>query len=71
MVRVYKNSIEKDSRGWVAFAFSPEAAAILNRRLHVYEQAALEQHASEGIFRFAEEQLAFVRATLLKFGGLE
>lgn len=70
-MKQYKNSIEKDSRGWVAFAFNPKAAATLNRRLHVYEQAALEQHESEGVFRFEEKQLPFVRATLLKFGGLE
>lgn len=70
-MRQYKNEIEKDSRGWIAFAFAPEAAALLNRRLHVYEQAALEQHASEGIFRFQEKDLPFVRAVLIKCGGLE
>lgn len=68
---MYKNAIEKDSRGWVAFAFSPQAAAVLNRRLKVYDQAALEAHSSEGVFRFEEAHLSFVRAVLTKCGGLE
>jgi hypothetical protein len=70
-MKKYKNEIEKDSKGWIAFAFAPEAAALLNRRLKVYDQAALEQHTSEGIFRFEEKDLPFVRAVLVKWGGLE
>lgn len=70
-MKQYKNSIEKDSRGWVAFAFNSKAAQVLNARFKKYQEADFEVEGSEGIFRFADEQLPFVRATLLKFGGLE
>lgn len=67
---MYKNEIQKVAGVWTAWAFHPRAAELLNRRLRQY-QVDGEWGDSEGVFKFGDADLPFVRAVLTKYGSLE
>jgi len=67
----YKNEITKYKGRWRAFAFNPDAALLLNRRLKAYPVADHEWDKSEGVFDFDDKDLPYVRAVLTKVGGIE
>ncbi len=67
----YKNEIGKYSGQWRAYCYDSHAAEILNKRFRTYGDTDMVATKSEGVFDFPEKDLPFVRAVLLKFGGIE
>jgi hypothetical protein len=68
----YKNEIQKVAGTWTAWAFNSQAASLLNQRLRTYQlEPGQTWGEQEGVFKFAESELPFVRAVLEKWGGLE
>ncbi len=72
MLNVYKNSIEPYQGAYRAYCFNSQAAAVLNKRFRAYPaETDFVAEGSEGVFKFPAEELKFVEAVLVKFGGLE
>lgn len=65
----YKNEIQKVAGVWTAWAFHQEAAMLLNRRLLQY--AVPSETVLEGVFKFKDADLPYVKAVLERFGGTE
>jgi len=68
----FKNEIVRHKSGFRAFAFDSHAAEVLNKRFKTYAgEPCFVAIGAEGVFDFPASELAFVRAVLAKFGGIE